>query len=71
MSVLAPVYTGTYETDNVPSKCLSGGDNLTHERHKKVQSTMQDSRTPSERLERLQAKFEEFHIQAEVNKVQK
>ncbi|MEW8545718.1 MAG: hypothetical protein AB2693_19525 [Candidatus Thiodiazotropha sp.] len=39
------------------------------ERHKKAQSTMQDSRTPSERLEGLQAKFEEFHTQAEVNKV--
>ncbi|XP_060583148.1 uncharacterized protein LOC132739445, partial [Ruditapes philippinarum] len=55
--------------DGEPVKCLSGGDYLTFERHKKAQSTMQDSRTASERLEGLQAKFEEFHTQAEVNKV--
>ena len=59
------------ETENMPTKCLSGGDYLTYGRHKKAQSTMQDSRTPSERLEGLQAKFEEFHTQAEVNKVRK
>lgn len=57
------------ESTEQPVKCLSGGDYLTFERHKKAQSTLQDSRTPSERLMGLLPKFEEFHTQAEVNKV--
>jgi hypothetical protein len=52
-----------------PAKVLSGGDYLTFERHKTAQATVQDSRTPSDRLEGLIAKHEEFHTQAELHKV--
>ena len=52
-----------------PVNTLSGGDYLTFERHKGAQSSMQDSRTPSTRLEGLIPKIEDFHMQAEWHSV--
>ena len=52
------------ETTRKPVKVLSGGDYLTSERHKEAQSSMQDARTPSSRLEVLIPKVEDFHNQA-------
>ena len=46
-------------------KYLGGGDYLTFERHKQAQSSKQNGRTPSKRLEGLVPKMEEFHNQAE------
>lgn len=57
------------ETTRKPVKVLSGGDYLTFERHKEAQSSMQDARTPSSRLEGLIPKVEDFHNQAEWMKV--
>ena len=64
-------YVPGHGQDTKPVKVLSGGDYLTFERHKSAQSALQDSRTPSGRLEGLQAKHEEFHTQGEINKVKK
>lgn len=58
------------EIDSKPIKVLSGGDYLTFERHKEAQSSVQDARTPSARLEGLIPKLEDFHSQAEWLKVQ-
>lgn len=57
------------ESNSKPVKVLSGGDYLTFERHKEAQSSMQDARTPSSRLEGLIPKIEDFHNQAEWMKV--
>ena len=67
---LHPYVPGHDEESNCkPIKVLSGGDYLTFERHKEAQSSMQDARTPSSRLEGLIPKFEDFHVQAEWIKV--
>ena len=47
-----------------PVTTLSGGDYLTFERHKKAQELQADGRTPSDRLEGLMPKMEDFHAQA-------
>ena len=57
------------ESDSKPVKVLSGGDYLTFEHHKEAQSSMQDARTPSARLEGFIPKIEDFHTQAEWLKV--
>ncbi|CAH3024181.1 unnamed protein product [Porites evermanni] len=51
--------------ESKPVKVLSSGDYLTFERHKEAQSAMQDTRTPSSRLEGLIPKIEDFHAQME------
>ncbi|XP_070564467.1 uncharacterized protein [Ptychodera flava] len=56
-------------SDDTPEKILSGGDYLTFERHKEAQSQKQDSPTAYQRLEGLVAKIEDFHAQAEWQKV--
>ena len=57
------------ESNSKPVKVLSGGDYLTFKRHKEAQSSMQDARTPSSRLEGLIPKIEDFHHHAEWMKV--
>ncbi|XP_070581579.1 uncharacterized protein [Ptychodera flava] len=57
------------DTDEQPVKILSGGDYLTFERHKEAQSSKRDGRTPSSRVEGLIPKVEDFHVQAEWQKV--
>ncbi|XP_070572406.1 uncharacterized protein [Ptychodera flava] len=56
-------------SDDTPEKILSGGDYLTFERHKEAQSQKQDSPTAYQCLEGLVAKIEDFHAQAEWQKV--
>ena len=51
--------------ESKPVKVLSSGDYLTFERHKEAQTAMQDTRTPSSRLEGLIPKIEDFHAQME------
>lgn len=51
--------------ESKPVKVLSSGDYLTFERHKEAQSAMQDTRTPSSRLEGLIPKIADFHAQME------
>ncbi|XP_033113492.1 uncharacterized protein LOC117114067 [Anneissia japonica] len=60
-----PNHSDDATSSQKPIKILSGGDYLTFERHKGAQSTMQDARTPSKRLEGLIPKMEDFHQQAE------
>ncbi|XP_070546984.1 uncharacterized protein [Ptychodera flava] len=57
------------DKETQPVKVLSGGDYLTFERHKEAQSSKVDGRTPSKRLEGLIPKIEDFHVQAEWQKV--
>ncbi|KAL5009102.1 hypothetical protein ScPMuIL_014683 [Solemya velum] len=54
------------DANSHPVNTLSGGDYLTFEKHKQAQLGKLNSRTPSKRLERLIAKMEEFHNQAEL-----
>lgn len=63
-----PFHSNEDNTDK-PAKVLSGGDYLTHERQKSAQSLHADGRTPSSRLEGMISKMEDFHAQAEWQKV--
>ena len=61
---------GHSKSNTKPSKVLSGGDYLTFERHQEAQSSMQDARTPSSRLEGFIPNFEDFLVQVELLKVE-
>ena len=60
---------GHSDSNETPVKVLNGGDYLSFERYQGAQSSMQDARTPSARLEGFIPKFEDFHDQAEWLKV--
>ena len=64
-----PGHDASEEWNKHPEQILSGGDYLTFERHKQAQSSKRNGRTPSQRLEGLIPKMEEFHNQAELLQV--